>query len=129
MQLDQSGSFIPSRRSVWVHGLAPKRFFTPFRSKYRKMIHGGVIAKDSSLLIKKTDFHFSPYLLSYPRVKMVNLTCKPYGLVGFNAQTPNCCQSLLDRADTKAATFLPASPCNAGSNYPHGLLRVAPPYA
>ena len=30
------------------------------------MIHSGVIPKASSLLIKKTDFHFFPYLMSYP---------------------------------------------------------------
>ena len=41
-------------------GLTPKFFLTCFRSEYRKMIHGGFIAKTSSFLCNKTDFHFFP---------------------------------------------------------------------
>ena len=47
------------------------------------MIHSGIIAKASSFLFKKTYFHFFPYVMSYPRVKMVDLTWIPYALVGF----------------------------------------------
>ena len=65
------------------HVFSAQTFLTPFRSKYRKMIHSDVMAKASSLLTKKTDFHFFPYLMSYSRVKMVDLTYKPYGRVGF----------------------------------------------
>ena len=84
IQLDQRGSLLfPADDRVWVPTwVNAQTFLTPFRSKYRKMIHSGVIAKASSLLIKKTDFHFFPYLMSYLRVKMVDLTWNPYGPVG-----------------------------------------------
>ena len=74
----------PADDQVWVpKWVGAQTFLTPFRSKYRKMIQGGVIAKASSLLTKKTDFYVFPYLMSYPRVKMVDLIWKPYGLEGF----------------------------------------------
>ena len=50
--------------------VSAQAFLTHFQSKYRKMIHSGVIAKASSFLIKKTDFHFFRYLMSHSRVKM-----------------------------------------------------------
>ena len=46
------------RRCVLL-GIASKRFWTLTGRNIEKMIPGGVIAKASSLLIKKTDFHFS----------------------------------------------------------------------
>ena len=40
--------------------------------------------------------------MSYLRVKVVDLIWKPYGLVGFNAQTPDCYHLLLARVGPKS---------------------------
>ena len=41
------------------------------------------------------------------------------------SQTPAGGDVVILLSDIKAATFRPANPQHAGSNYPHGLLRVA----
>ena len=49
----------------------------------KKMLNGGVVAKTSSFLFKKTDFNLFSLVMRYPRVRMVDLTWKPFRRVGF----------------------------------------------
>ena len=66
IQLEQRDFLLfPDDDRVWVPTWASaKTFLTPFQPKYRKMINSGVIANASSLLTKKADFHFFPYIMS-----------------------------------------------------------------
>ena len=57
--------------------------FTHLRPENRKMVEEKVLEKSSSYLIPQTVSTFLHWFMSYPRLKMVYLTCKPYGLVGF----------------------------------------------
>ena len=59
-QLDQPGHLLFAAdgrvwATTWVNA---QTFLPPFRSEYRKMIHGGVKGKASSFLFRKTDLHF-----------------------------------------------------------------------
>ena len=61
VQLDQPGPLLfPADNRVLVTTLVTAQtFLTSIRSEYQQMIRSSVIAKASSLLFKKTDFHFS----------------------------------------------------------------------
>ena len=62
VQVDQQGPLlVPADDRAWVrHGLTPTRFWPLSGENTEKTIHSGVIAKASTFLFKKTDFHFFP---------------------------------------------------------------------